>query len=83
MGSNVEPFKMSDGKYTWSIKCNSYVAPAMQTIKDLLSEDNIELKTGKRLHKGALSHGYNPDLDVTYECDAEHVSWFHQLIGIL
>ena len=41
LGANVEPFQMFDGKYSLSIKCNSYVATAVQTIKDLLSEDNI------------------------------------------
>ena len=41
LGANVEPFQMSDGKYAWSINCNSYVVAAVEMIKDLLSEDNI------------------------------------------
>ena len=40
LGADVEPFHMSDRKYAWSIKCDSYIATAVQTIKDLLSEDN-------------------------------------------
>ena len=29
LGANVEPLQMSDGKYVWSIKCESYVAAAI------------------------------------------------------
>ena len=47
-----------------------------------LSEDNIELKRGKLPHKGPLPHGYKTDLELTYECDADHVSCFQQRIGI-
>ena len=83
LGTNVEPFQMSDGKYTWSIKCDYYVAEVVKTIKYLLFDGIREFKSGKRLHKGQLPHGYNPEMDVTDECDAEHVSKFQKLIGIL
>ena len=83
LGANVEPFHMSDGKYSWIIKCNSYVAVAVQTIKYLLSGDNIDFKTVNLPHKGPLTHGYNPKLGVIDEFDADQVSWFQQHIGIL
>ena len=54
LGDNVEPFQMSDGKYAWSIKCDSYVAASVKTIRDLLSDDNGELHSGKLPHKGPL-----------------------------
>ena len=54
LGTNVEPFQMSDGKYAWSIKCDSYVAASVKTIRDLLSDDNGELHSGKLPHKGPL-----------------------------
>ena len=57
LGANVEPFHMSDGKYAWIIKCYSCVAAAVQTIQDFFSEDNRELKSVKRPHKGPLPHG--------------------------
>ena len=41
LGANVEPLQISDGKYAWKIKFKLYVSAAVQTIKDLLSEDNI------------------------------------------
>ena len=41
------------------------------------------MKSGKRPQKGPLPHGYNPNLDVTDECDANDVSRFQQLIGRL
>ena len=52
-------------------------------IKILISEDNRELKTSKRPHKGPLPHGYKPELDLMGECYAEQVYWFQQLICIL
>ena len=55
----------------------------MQTIGDLLSENNREFKSGKSLQKGTLSHGYKPELNVMDECDYKHVYWFQQLIGVL
>ena len=51
-------------------------------IKYLLSEDNRELNITNCPHKGSLSYGYKPKLDVMDECGSEHVSWFHKLIGI-
>ena len=65
LGANVELFQMSDRKYAWSIKCDSYVGAAVQMIKYLLSGDNIELKSGKCPHKVPLPHRYNTDMDVT------------------
>ena len=50
---------------------------------NFLSENNIELKRGKLPHKGPLTHGYKPDMEFTYECDADDMSWFQQRIGIL
>ena len=82
LGANVEPLQISDRKYSWSIKCDSYVAAAVQMIKYLLYEDYINLKSGKRPHKGPLPNGCKPELDVTDECDAKHVFRFYQLIGI-
>ena len=55
--ANVELFQMSDGKYEQSMKWDSYVAAAVQTIKYLLSKDDIELKSGKRPNKVTLLHG--------------------------
>ena len=55
----------------------------VQTINYLLSENDRKLKIGESPHKGPLPHGYNTKFDVTKECDAEHVSRFQQLIGIL
>ena len=52
--ANVETFQMSYGEYEWSIKWDYYVTAAVKTIKDLLSEDDRELKSGKRPHKGSL-----------------------------
>ena len=83
LGGDIEKFMLPDGTYAWSIMSNSYVKAAVNTVKDLLAEDGRELKSGKRPHKGPLPSGYKPELDVTDECDAEHVSRFQQLIGIL
>ena len=65
------------------MKCSSYVASAVQTIKDFLFEDDKELKSVKRPHKGPLTHEYTTKLDVIDECDSKNVSWCQQLIYIL
>ena len=83
LGADVEKFQVPGGEEAWSMKVDTYVAAAVQTVKDLLSEDGRELKSGARSHKGPLPPQYKPELDVTDECDAEHVSRFQQLIGIL
>ena len=43
---------------------NSYVVAAVQMIKYLLSKDNREFNIVKLYHKGPLTHGYKPNLDV-------------------
>ena len=55
----------------------------VQTIKYFLSDDDREFNSSKRPHKVPLPHGYMTKLDVKAVCGAEHVSRFHQLIGIL
>ena len=62
LGADVELFQMSDRKYSLIINCDCYVVASMKIIKDLLSEDYIELKSVKSLHKGPLPHGYKNEL---------------------
>ena len=83
LGADVELFQLPDGSTAWSLLSTSYVRAAVDTIKRLLAEDGRDLKSGKRPHKGPLPPGYKPELDVTDECCAEHVSRYQQLIGIL
>ena len=42
----------------------------------------IERSRSTSALKIPLPHGYKPNLDVIDECDAKHVSWFQQLLGI-
>ena len=83
LGGNVEKFQLPNGKVAWSLTSNSYVQGAVDTMQRLLAEDGRTLKSGKRSHKGLLPHGYRPETDTSDECNAEHVSRFQQLIGIL
>lgn len=83
LGGNVEKFQLPNGKVAWSLTSNSYVQGAVDTVQRLLAEDGRTLKSGKRSHKGPLPHGYRPETDTSDECNAEHVSRFQQLIGIL
>ena len=71
------------GTSAWSLTSCLYVKSAVDTVKALLAEDGRELKSGARPHKGPLPAAYKAELDVTDECDAEHISRFQQLIGIL
>ena len=59
------------------------MAAAVQTVRDFLAEDGRDLKADKRAHKGPLTQGYKPELDVTDKCDGEHQSCYQQMIGIL
>jgi hypothetical protein len=83
LGGDIEKFQLPDGSSAWSMTSCSYVKSAVETVRALLAEDGRELKSGKRPHKGPLPHGYKPELDVTDECSAEHLSRYLQLIGIL
>ena len=56
---------------------------AIDNEQRLLAEDGRTSNTGKRTHKGSLPHGFKTELDTTDECDADHTSWYQQLIGIL
>ena len=62
---------------------NSYVVAAVQMIKYLLSKDNREFNIVKLYHKGPLTHGYKPKMDVMNECVAKHAYRFQKLIGVL
>lgn len=53
-------------------------------VKDLLREEGRKLNLfGRSKTQGPLPANYKPELDVTKECDAEMVSQYQQLIGIL
>ena len=41
------------------------------------------MNIGKRPHKGPLTHGYKPKMDVMNECVAKHAYRFQKLIGVL
>jgi hypothetical protein len=83
LGANIEKFEIDDGQKVWSMSCNDYVKAAIQTVRDLLAEEDRELKNGNRRHKGPLPPNYKPELETTDECDAHHISIYQQLIGIL
>ena len=82
LGVNVEKFRFKNGKYAWSIISNSYVQGDIDTVKRIISEDVKMLNIRKRPHKGPLTHGYNPEMDTTGECDTDHTLRYQQLIGI-
>ena len=62
-----------------------YANAAIDTVQKLPKEDGQELKTSKKAGgtHGALNPNYQPELDATPECDAEHASRYLQIIGIL
>ena len=55
---------------------------SIDTVQRLIYEDGKTLNTVKMPHKGPLTHGYNPELDTTDECDADHKLIYQQLIRI-
>ena len=82
LGADMELFTKPDGMKAWSLHCKSYVLSA---VEDLLAEDGRKLKGPKNRGTSAdvLPANYKPDLNVTEECDANYVSRYQQLIGIL
>ena len=56
---------------------------AIDTVNRLLEGGGWALNTDKRPHKGTLTYGYKPELDIPDECDADRTSIYQQLIGIL
>ena len=89
LGAEIEKFNIihSDGQVTeaWSFKSEQYVKNAVSTVEGMLREEGRELKTNwkSRKHSGPMPHTYRPELDTTEECDAEHVSRYQQIVGIL
>ena len=83
MGGNVEKFQLPNGKDAWSITSDSYVQGDIYTVQRIFAEDGRTFNTGKRPHKVPLPHGYNTELDMTDECNADHTWRYKQLIGIL
>ena len=85
LGAGISKYTLSNGKECWSMDSKQYVNSAIDTVKNLLSEEGRELKTSKTTGKthGALNPNYRPELDATQECDAEHASRYRQIIGIL
>lgn len=85
LGAGISKYTLSNGKECWSMDSKQYVKAAVETVQRLLEEDGRELKTSKRTGgtHGALPTNYQPELDSTPECDAEHASRYRQIIGIL
>ncbi|KAL7527140.1 LOW QUALITY PROTEIN: hypothetical protein ACHAWF_002052, partial [Thalassiosira exigua] len=70
----------------WSLLSTKYVKAAVANVENILTEEGHEFKTvgsGKAKIRNPIPSGHKPELDTTGECDAEHHSRFHQLIGIL
>ena len=85
LGAGISKYTLTSGKECWSMDSQQYVAAAIDTVQKLLEEDGRELKTSKKTGgtHGALHPNYQPELDATPECNAEHASRYRQIIGIL
>ena len=82
-GVDMEKFRIFNSKSSRSMKCDTYMAAAVQTFQCFLEEDEIQIKSRKFPHCGPLTQGYNPELDMTDDCNDEHVSCYQQFIGVL
>lgn len=83
LGAQIKPHHFEDmpANQFWSMSSHKYVKDAVR---------NLELdlkKIGKKLPSGRittpLQYGYCPELDVSPLLDAEHTTFYQQLIGIL
>ncbi len=76
LSAGISKYTLSNGKECWSMDSKQYVEAAIGKVQKLLAEEGRELKTSKATGKthGVLNPNYQPELDATQECNAEHAS---------
>ena len=80
LGANIEKYELGDGSEAWAMSPRQYVQNAVRVVKQLLQDDDRNLKKNATT---PLPSGYKPELDVTDECDPQMASRYQQLIGVL
>ena len=71
------------GTECWAMSANSHVKKALEVVQYRLREDNVKFKGFNKTAEHPFSgQSYRPELDVTEECDEEHVQFYQSLVGI-
>jgi hypothetical protein len=83
LGANVAKHQLPDGGTCWAMSSNTYVANALENVKELLREEGKVLRTSKRRGCIPIPVAYKPKLDQTPELSSAMTSRYLQLIGIL
>ena len=84
MGADIAKVQTKGGHEVWSSSSKTYVQNAIKVVEKLLEDDG----EGKKLRspgkaKNPFPTGYRPELDISQELDAELISRYLQLIGML
>jgi hypothetical protein len=82
LGAQIYQHSLPDGRSAWAMSCEKYVRNAVRTVEELLREDDegFHLKSTASV---PFPTSYKPELDVSKELDANLMSRYKQLIGIL
>jgi hypothetical protein len=82
LGAQIYRHSLPDGSSAWGMSSAKYIRNAILTVESLLEEDGDSLHlTTKALTPFATN--YKPELDFSPELNADLMSRFRQLIGIL
>ena len=84
LGADIGKVQTKGGHEVWSSSSKTYVQNAIKVVEKLLEDDG----EGKKLRspgkaKNPFPTGYRPELDISQELDAELISRYLQLIGML
>ena len=79
LGAKLEE-KSINGRKVWTMTSRDYVKHAVKNVEDSLKKRGMKLQSKASTPMGS---GYKPELDASEELDADDVTFFQELIGIL
>ena len=82
LGAKIRPLVLPNGVRAWGMSSSKYIQSAVRNVKDYLAKKYPGRAWIKRA-TAPLPSGYEPDLDVTPELDAEQSSFYQSQIGVL
>jgi hypothetical protein len=83
LGAQIYLHCLPDGTSAWAMSSEKYVKNAVTTVEHMLQHEDKSGLHLKSTAKVPFPTTYRPELDVTPELDAQGLSRYRQLIGIL
>ena len=82
LGAKLHPTILPNGVTAWGMSSSKYIQAAVQNVKDYLAKNFPGRSLSKRV-TAPFPSGYEAELDVTPELDAEKASFYQSQIGVL